>query len=95
VAAAICDGAAAELVLSAATGLRRVGQADQVAPVVCGIGGVLRAPEIASRFETGLRALWPEVDIRPAVANALDGAEYLAKLAPTSALRDRIAVSQG
>jgi len=93
VAAAICDGAAAELVLSAATGLRRVGEADQVSPVVCGIGGVLRAPEIAVRFDRGLRALWPEVDIRPAIANALDGAGYLARLAPTSALRDRIAVS--
>ena len=93
VAAAICDGAAAELVLSAATGLRQVGEADQVSPVVCGIGGVLRAPEIAVRFDRGLRALWPEVDIRPAIANALDGAGYLARLAPTSALRDRIAVS--
>lgn len=93
VAAAICDAAAAELVLSAATGLRRVGEAEQDSPVVCGIGGVLRAPEIAGRFERGLRALWPEVDIRPALANALDGAELLPRLAPTSALRDRIATS--
>ena len=93
VAARICDGAAAELVLSAATGLRRVGEDTSAAPVVCGIGGVLRAPEIAARFEQGLRELWPAVDIRPAIANALDGAEYLARLAPTSALRDRIASS--
>jgi glucosamine kinase len=93
VAARICDGAAAELVLSAATGLRRVGEDSGSSPVVCGIGGVLRAPEIAARFERGLRELWPAVDIRPAIANALDGAEYLAKLAPTSALRDRIASS--
>ena len=93
VAAAICDGAAAELVLSAATGLRRVGEADRVSPVVCGIGGVLRAPEIAARFERGLRQIWPEVDIRPAVANALDGAGHLPHLLPTSALRDRIATS--
>jgi glucosamine kinase len=95
VAARICDGAAAELVLSAATGLRRVGEDSGSSPVVCGIGGVLRAPEIAARFERGLRELWPAVDIRPAIANALDGAEYLAKLAPTSALRDRLAVSIG
>ena len=95
VAATICDGAAAELVLSAATGLRRVGEDTSPAPVVCGIGGVLRAPEIATRFERGLRELWPDVDIRPAIANALDGAEYLARLAPTSALRDRIATSVG
>jgi glucosamine kinase len=93
VAAGICDGAAAELVLSAATGLRRVGEAGRDAPVVCGIGGVLRAPEIATRFETGLRAIWPAVDIRPAVANALDGAEHLPRLAATSALRDRIAIA--
>ncbi|TFB95989.1 hypothetical protein E3O42_17760 [Cryobacterium adonitolivorans] len=95
VAAAICDGAAAELVLSAATGLRRVGEDTRPSPVVCGIGGVLRAPEVSARFEQGLRALWPDVDIRPAIANALDGAEYLSRLAPTSALRDRIATSIG
>ena len=93
VAAAICDGAAAELVLSAATGLRRVGEADRVSPVVCGIGGVLRAPEIAARFDRGLRKIWPDVDIRPAVANALDGAEHLPRLPATSALRDRIATA--
>lgn len=93
VASVICDGAAAELVLSAATGLRRVGEATGPSPVVCGIGGVLRAPEIADRFERGLREIWPAVDIRPAIANALDGAGYLARLAPTSALRDRIASS--
>ncbi|MBX0298788.1 hypothetical protein K2F54_02235 [Cryobacterium sp. 1639] len=93
VSAAICDRAAAELVLAAATGLRRVGEADRVSPVVCGLGGVLRAPEIAHRFDRGLREIWPGVDIRPAVANALDGAGHLARLAPTSALRDRIAIS--
>jgi len=93
VAARICDDAAAELVLSAATGLRRVGQADRPDPVVCGIGGVLRTPEIAVRFERGLRSIWPQVDIRPPGANALDGAEYLPRLAPTSALRDRLATS--
>ena len=95
VAAAICDGAAAELVLSAATGLRRVGEADRDSPVVCGIGGVLRTPEISGRFERGLREIWPAVDIRPAVANALDGAEHLPRLAATSALHDRIATSIG
>ncbi|WP_130178239.1 N-acetylglucosamine kinase [Cryobacterium sp. SO1] len=93
VAGRICDGAAAELVLSAATGLRRVGEDTSASPVVCGIGGVLRAPEIAARFERRLREQWPAVDIRPAIANALDGAEYLARLSPASALRDRIASS--
>jgi glucosamine kinase len=94
VAAGICDGAAAELVLSAATGLRRVGEGSRVSPVVCGIGGVLRAPEIAARFERDLRRIWPQVDIRPAIANALDGAEHLPRLPATSALRDRIAVAR-
>jgi glucosamine kinase len=94
VAAGICDAAAAELVLSAATGLRRVGEAGRDSPVVCGIGGVLRAPQIASRFERGLRELWPAVDIRPAIANALDGAGHLPRLSAGSALRDRIAISR-
>ena len=95
VAAAICTAAAAELVASAAAGLRRVGEAAQPSPVVCGIGGVLRAPEIATRFAQGLRALWPAVDIRPALANSLDGAGLLPRLGAHSALRDRVAVSIG
>ena len=95
VAAAICTAAAAELVASAAAGLRRVGEAAQPSPVVCGIGGVLRAPEIATRFAQGLRALWPAVDIRPALANSLDGAGLLPRLGAHSALRDRVAVSVG
>jgi len=95
VAAAICTAAAAELVVSAAAGLRRVGEAAQPSPVVCGIGGVLRAPEIATRFAQGLRALWPAVDIRPALANSLDGAGLLPRLGAHSALRDRVAVSIG
>ncbi|TFC90360.1 N-acetylglucosamine kinase [Cryobacterium sp. TMT4-31] len=95
VAAAICTGAATELVLSAATALRRVGESVRTSPVVCGIGGVLRAPEIAARFERGLRALYPAVDIRPAIANALDGAGHLPLLAAQSVLRDRIATSIG
>ena len=95
VAAAICTAAAAELVVSAAAGLRRVGEAAQPSPVVCGIGGVLRAPEIATRFAQGLRALWPAVDIRPALANSLDGAGLLPGLGAHSALCDRVAVSVG
>ena len=95
VAAAICTAAAAELVASADAGLRRVGEAAQPSPVVCGIGGVLRAPEIATRFAQGLRALWPAVDIRPALANSLDGAGLLPRLGAHSALRDRVAVSIG
>ncbi|WP_166793353.1 N-acetylglucosamine kinase [Cryobacterium lactosi] len=95
VASRICDEAATELALSAATGLRQVDESSGPSPVVCGIGGVLRSPEISTRFERNLRKLWPEVDIRPAAAQALEGAEFLPILAPLSALRDRIAASIG
>ncbi|MBC7631628.1 BadF/BadG/BcrA/BcrD ATPase family protein [Aeromicrobium sp.] len=93
VAATICAAAAAELVLSVATGLRRVGEGSGPAPVVCGLGGVLRAPEISVPFEQGLRALWPAIDIRTPLASALEGAALLPVLAAHSALRDRVAVS--
>ena len=92
VAASICGAAAAELVLSAATGLRVVGQG--AAPVVCGIGGVLRSAQIRTPFERGLRAIWPEVDIRPALSNALHGAGLLPHLGSASALWERVAVSR-
>jgi N-acetylglucosamine kinase-like BadF-type ATPase len=93
VARAICDGAAAELVLSAATGLRVVGEDSSAVPVACGIGGVLRSPEIGVPFERGLRALWPSIDLRPAVANGLEGAALLPLLGERSALRERVASS--
>ncbi len=93
VAASICDAAARELVLSAVTGLERVGEAGGAAPVVCGLGGVLRADPIASRFADGLRARWPEVDIRDATGSGLDGAALLAVVGETSALRGLIADS--
>ncbi len=93
VAAAICVAAAAELVLSVAAGLRRVGEGSGESPVVCGLGGVLRAPEINLPFEQGLRALWPAIDIRSPMASALEGAALLPRLARQSALRDRVAVS--
>ncbi len=93
VAAAICAAAAAELVLSVAAGLRRVGEGSGESPVVCGLGGVLRAPEINLPFEQGLRALWAAIDIRSPMATALEGAALLPRLSPQSALRDRVAVS--
>ena len=81
VAASICDDAARELVLSVATGLERVGEADQASPVVCAIGGVFRADAIASRFTAELRARWPEVDIREPIGSGLDGAALLPQVA--------------
>ena len=94
VAAEICDATAAELVHSVRTGLQRVGQADGAAPVVVGLGGVLRAPEIASRFERDLRAFWPAVDLRFPTANGLDGAALLPRLGAESALRGLVAIAR-
>ncbi|MBG6215209.1 glucosamine kinase [Cryobacterium sp. CAN_C3] len=94
VAAAICAAAAAELVLSVAAGLRRVGEGTGPAPVVCSLGGVLRAPAINLAFERGLRALWPAIDIRQPQGRALEGATLLPMLSSRSALRDRIAVAR-
>ncbi|WP_241984928.1 MULTISPECIES: N-acetylglucosamine kinase [unclassified Cryobacterium] len=94
VAAAICDATAAELVRSVRTGLQRVGQAARAAPVVGGLGGVLRAPEISSRFERDLRALWPAVDLRFPTANGLDGATLLPHLAVQSALRGLVSIAR-
>jgi N-acetylglucosamine kinase-like BadF-type ATPase len=93
VAASICDDAARELVLSVSTALERVGEADQASPVVCALGGVLRAEAITSRFTAELRLRWPEVDIRQPLGSGLDGAALLPQVADTSALRELIADS--
>ncbi|MDY7543540.1 MULTISPECIES: N-acetylglucosamine kinase [unclassified Cryobacterium] len=94
VAAAICDAAAAELALSVRTGLERVGQSVVDAPVIGGLGGVLRSPEIATRFERDLRLVWPAADIRFPTANGLDGAALLPNLPATSAVLSLVARSR-
>lgn len=94
VASRICDEAAAELVVSAATGLRRVGEGARPDPVVCGIGGVFRGAAIADRFAEGLAERWPEVDIRSALGDGLDGAMLLPRLGEHSALVDWAATAQ-
>lgn len=91
VAAGICAWAGAELALSVATGLRRVGEDDVEAPVVCGIGGVLRSDAIAGPFAAELRRRWERVDIRPPVGSGIDGAALLPQVAPSSALHALIA----
>jgi N-acetylglucosamine kinase-like BadF-type ATPase len=93
VAAGICDAAARELVLSVVTGLERVGEADQASPVVCGMGGVLRADAIAGPFAAGLRRRWEAVDIRPPAGSGIDGAVLLPQVAADSALYGLIARS--
>jgi N-acetylglucosamine kinase-like BadF-type ATPase len=93
VAAGICTAAARELALSVATGLERVGEAGQAAPVVCGIGGVLRADAIAGPFTAELRRRWERIDIRTPLGSGIDGAALLPDVAADSALRGLIASS--
>jgi N-acetylglucosamine kinase-like BadF-type ATPase len=89
VAAGICGAAARELALSVTTGLERVG----AAPVVCGIGGVLRAEAISRPFESELRARWPELDLRAPLGSGIDGAALLPEVGASSALAALIARS--
>jgi N-acetylglucosamine kinase-like BadF-type ATPase len=91
VAAAICADAARELALSVATGLERVGESGRAAPVVCGVGGVLRADAIAEPFAAELRSRWPEVDLRAPIGSGIDGAALLPEVAASSALGGLIA----
>ncbi|HWM34937.1 MAG TPA: BadF/BadG/BcrA/BcrD ATPase family protein [Pseudolysinimonas sp.] len=89
VAAGICVAAGRELALSVATGLRRVG----AGPVVCGIGGVLRAEPIARTFEAALRERFPDLDLRPPRGSGIDGAALLTEVAGDAALAALIAQS--
>ena len=90
VAAGITRAAASELAHSAATGLRRVGEESQVSPVVCALGGVLRAIDTLSSFESDLRAIWPKVELRTPIGTSLDGAALLPTLTGTSALKSHV-----
>jgi N-acetylglucosamine kinase-like BadF-type ATPase len=87
VAAGICADAARELARSVTTGLERVG----AAPVVCGIGGVLRAAPIAEAFAAELRTRWTELELRAPLGSGIDGAALLPEVAPGSALAALIA----
>ena len=89
----ICGEAAHELAHSVATGLRRVGEAERPDPVVCGMGGVLRADAIAGPFHDLLRQRWEAVDIRKPIGEGIDGAALLPDVATTSALYGLIARS--
>jgi N-acetylglucosamine kinase-like BadF-type ATPase len=93
VARAICEAAARELVLSIATGLERVGEADRPDPVVCGMGGVLRASSISEPFAAGLRVRWPAVQLRTPAGAGIDGAALLPQVPAGSALHALIARS--
>lgn len=89
----ICRDAAHELALSVETGLRRVGEADRPDPVVCGMGGVLRAPTISGPFHEALRRRFEAVQLRAPRGAGIDGAALLPAVAPGSALRALIARS--
>jgi N-acetylglucosamine kinase-like BadF-type ATPase len=91
VAQGICADAAGELAWSVETGLQRVGQADRPDPVVCGMGGVLRADAITRLFTALLRRRWDQVDIRSPRGPGIDGAAILPEIAPGSALYRLIA----
>jgi N-acetylglucosamine kinase-like BadF-type ATPase len=87
----ICGEAAGELALSIETGLRRVGEAERPDPVVCGVGGVLRADAIAGPFRDLLRRRWERVDIREPLGAGIDGAALLPDVPAGSALYALIA----
>ena len=91
VAGRICRDAAAELAHSVITALERVG--EDTAPVVCGIGGVLRADAIAGPFAAALRERWERVDIRDPLGSGIDGAALLPGISRDSALYGLIARS--
>ncbi|MBX3194605.1 MAG: hypothetical protein KF727_05840 [Microbacteriaceae bacterium] len=91
VAASICDAASRELAASIAAGLERVGEAERPDPVVCGTGGVLRAPAIATRFAAALRSRWPQADLREALGSGIEGAALLPEVPAGSALHPLIA----
>jgi N-acetylglucosamine kinase-like BadF-type ATPase len=84
VAARICREAAAELAHSVITALERVD--EDSAPLVCGIGGVLRGDAIAGPFAAALRARWERVDIRDPLGSGIDGAALLPDVGRDSAL---------
>ncbi|HEV7742373.1 MAG TPA: BadF/BadG/BcrA/BcrD ATPase family protein [Pseudolysinimonas sp.] len=91
VASTICAGAAHELAHSISAALMRVGEADRPDPVVCGMGGVLRADVIAGPFAAELRRRWERVDIRTPLGSGIDGAALLPAVAADSALFGLIA----
>jgi N-acetylglucosamine kinase-like BadF-type ATPase len=91
VAGRICRDAAAELAHSVITALERVGEESD--PVVCGIGGVLRADAIAGPFAAELRGRWERVDIQDPLGSGIDGAALLRDVSRDSALYGLIARS--
>lgn len=82
----IADDAAQELAISAAAGLRRVGELD--APQVATLGGIFRSRTLMRAFEQHLHELVPGARLVPARGSGLDGAVVLAGLSASHPLRD-------
>jgi N-acetylglucosamine kinase-like BadF-type ATPase len=91
VARQICEDAARELAHSVITGLERVGEGEEDAPVVCAIGGVFRSDAVAGPFAAALRARWERVGIPDPLGSGIDGAALLPGVTPDSALYGLIA----
>ncbi|WP_010524932.1 N-acetylglucosamine kinase [Nesterenkonia sp. F] len=91
VAAAVCAEAAEELVTSARTALRRVGEPAQQGVDVAVTGGVFDSPPIREQFTARLAEDVPAARVVAARGEGVDGAELLAGLAADHPLQPRIA----
>lgn len=91
VAAAICAEAAEELVTSAATALRQVGEADDASTDVAVTGGVFDAAAIREQFTARLAEEIPSARVVSARGEGVDGAEQLVGLGAGHPLQSRIA----
>ena len=90
---AIVSEAGRELAASVIAGLRRVGEADAVAPRIRAVGGVFGGSALADAFTAAVLAGVPSAEIRIGEAHPLDGAAALAAVAPNSALAGHIATA--
>lgn len=79
IAAQVLKDAAAELVTSVTTALRRV-DGDEGDPV-CMLGNVFRSEILTEAFRTGMAAAAPTHPIVPALGTSLDGADLLDRIA--------------
>ncbi|WP_344721151.1 BadF/BadG/BcrA/BcrD ATPase family protein [Nesterenkonia halobia] len=91
VAAAICAEAAEELVTSAVTALRQVGEADDASTDVAVTGGVFDAAAIREQFTARLAEEIPSARVVSARGEGVDGAEQLVGLGAGHPLQSRIA----
>ncbi|MET0975324.1 MAG: BadF/BadG/BcrA/BcrD ATPase family protein [Leifsonia sp.] len=94
VAAGIMSAAGRELAHSALTALRRVGEDENPAVPVRGIGGVFRSPELSAAFDSAVRSVVPGADIQTGVAHPLDGVAFMPHIAAGDPLLEHIAIAR-